>query len=193
MANINPARITEALEFAVNLHKDQLRKGSQVPYLAHLLSVTALVLEAGGDTDQTIAALLHDAVEDQGGLRTLNEIRSRFGDRVADIVEECSDSSTYPKPPWMDRKEAYLAHLPSSSTGARLVSLADKLHNSRSILLDLKTNGNAAFEKFKGGKDGTLWYYDSLVEIFQQTDSNFLVDELALIVEQIKKIIEEIG
>ena len=193
MAYIDTDRIIDALIFSINLHKNQLRKGSQIPYIAHLLGVTSLVMEAGGDTDQAIAALLHDAVEDQGGIKTLKEIQTKFGDRVARIVEECSDSFTYPKPPWRQRKEKYLKHLPSATADARLVSLADKLHNSRSILLDIKNNGLEIFDKFKGGKEGTLWYYKSLAEIFKQIESNCLVDEFVMVVEQIEQIINEDG
>jgi len=178
-------RFEEALVFATQLHARQIRKGSQTPYVAHLLGVTALVLENGGDEDTAIAALLHDAVEDQGGLKTLNEIRQRFGTRVADIVEACSDTFTFPKPPWRKRKQAYLDHLPDTTPEARLVSLADKLHNARSILRDLSQDGELVWNKFNGGKQGTLWYYHSLVEIFQQLDDNYLVSELTRVVSEI--------
>ena len=185
MASRLSARFEETLVFAAQLHSHQIRKGSQTPYIAHLLSVAALVIEAGADEDTAIAALLHDAVEDQGGLETLAEIRQRFGDRVAEIVDSCSDAYTIPKPPWRERKEAYLAHLPAATPEARLVSLADKLHNARSIYRDLRS-GEHIWEKFNGGKAGTLWYYRSLVDIFQQLDENFLVDELARVVDQIE-------
>jgi len=181
-------RFEEALIYATQLHTQQIRKGSQTPYIAHLLSVAGLVLEAGGDEDTTIAALLHDAVEDQGGLETLAEIRNRFGDRVAEVVDTCSDTYTIPKPAWQSRKEAYLNHLPKASLEARLVSLADKLHNARSILRDLYQDGDQVWEKFTGGKQGTLWYYRSLVEIFQNLDEGYLVDELARVVNKIEKI-----
>lgn len=181
-------RFEEALIYATQLHTQQIRKGSQTPYIAHLLSVAGLVLEAGGDEDTTIAALLHDAVEDQGGLETLAEIRNRFGDRVAEVVDTCSDTYTIPKPAWQSRKEAYLNHLPKASLEARLVSLADKLHNARSILRDLYQDGDQVWEKFTGGKQGTLWYYRSLVEIFQNLEEGYLVDELARVVNKIEKI-----
>lgn len=185
------SRFEEALVFATQLHADQLRKSSQTPYIAHLLNVTGCVLEAGGDEDTAIAALLHDAVEDQGGLETLEEIRSRFGDHVASIVDECSDAYTIPKPPWQTRKETYLAHLPESSPEAQLVSLADKLHNARSILRDLISGRENIWDKFNGGKDGTLWYYRSLVDIFQQTNRNFLVDEFIRVVNQIEYLADK--
>jgi GTP pyrophosphokinase len=188
MAKINSSRFIEAVTLAVQLHEDQLRKGSEIPYIAHLLAVTGLVLEAGGDSDQAIAALLHDAVEDQGGMEILLEIRHRFGDRVAAIVEGCSDSFIKPKPPWKERKEKYLDHLPTALPEIRLVSLADKLHNARSIQRDLKTYGVGVFDKFKGGKTGTLWYYDALVKIFEKTETNFMVTELTRVVQEIHNL-----
>lgn len=186
MASRLTAQFEEALVFAAHLHSNQTRKGSQTPYIAHLLSVAALVIESGGDEDTAIAALLHDAVEDQGGYETLAVIRQRFGEKVADIVASCSDAYTIPKPPWKERKIAYLAHLPEATSEARLVSLADKIHNARSILRDLQ-EGENIWEKFKGGKEGTLWYYRSLVDIFQQLDRGFLVDEFSRVVNQIEE------
>ncbi|MFH1634991.1 MAG: HD domain-containing protein [Chloroflexota bacterium] len=180
-------RFQEALVFATQLHARQLRKGSAVPYIAHLLSVTGLVLEAGGDEDEAIAALLHDAVEDQGGLDTLADIRCCFGDRVAAIVEGCSDAYTIPKPPWQQRKEKYIAHLREASPEVRRVSLADKLHNARSILRDLHKDCAATWDKFNGGKDGTLWYYRTLVQIFSEVENDFMVDELARVVAQMEE------
>lgn len=185
------SRLSEAFDYANNLHANQLRKGTTIPYIAHLLSVTALVLEAGGDEDQAIAALLHDAAEDQGGRGTLEEIENLFGVRVANIVEECSDTLTTPKPPWRKRKETYLKHLRETPSDARLVSLADKLHNARSILREVKNKGLSSFEKFNGKKPGTLWYYSELVAIFQESEENFLIDELTWVVNQIKFLAEE--
>jgi GTP pyrophosphokinase len=189
MASRLSARFEEALIFATQLHTHQTRKGSQTPYIAHLLGVTALVIESGGDEDTAIAALLHDAVEDQGGLDTLAEIRQRFGARVAEIVDSCSDAYTIPKPSWRERKEAYLNHLPEATPEARLVSLADKLHNARSILRDLR-QGENIWEKFNGGKEGTLWYYRSLVDEFNGLENNFLADELSRVVNQIEVLSE---
>lgn len=182
------ARFEDALCYAFNLHSAQKRKGTDVPYFSHLMSVAALVLEDGGDEDQAIAGLLHDAVEDQGGLETLAEIRRRYGERVAEIVLACSDTTTFPKPPWRKRKEDYLAHLPLASEDIRRVSLADKVHNARSILRDLLRDGDGVWERFKGGKEGTLWYYRSLVEIFQQTDFGPNVRELARLVHEMETI-----
>jgi (p)ppGpp synthase/HD superfamily hydrolase len=159
-------RYREALAYAFDLHRAQIRKGSGVPYVAHLLGVSSLALEHGADEDEAIAALLHDAVEDQGGLPTLAEIRRRFGDRVALIVAGCTDADTIPKPPWRERKERYLAHLLTAAPSVVLVSSCDKLYNARSIAADLRRFGPAVWDRFTGGKDGSLWYYRSLVAIF---------------------------
>ena len=137
-------RFDDALLLATRHHGTQVRKGTGVPYVSHLLAVTALVLEAGGDESEAIGALLHDAVEDGGGPEMLASIRAEFGDDVAAIVEENSDSDEQPKPPWRERKERYLAAIPSKSAPAVLVSIADKLHNARSILLDYRTVGELA-------------------------------------------------
>ncbi len=184
-------RFEDALRFAAHLHARQKRKGTSVPYVAHLLSVTSLVLENGGDEDQAIAALLHDAVEDQGGKPTLQEIRRRFGERVARIVDGCTDSYGYPKPPWRKRKEDYLTHLRQADAEVRLVSLADKLHNARSILRDLRQDGPQSLSRFNGGRSGTLWYYHSLVNIFQDLDDSPMVAELAVAVAEIDVVISQ--
>ncbi len=156
-------RFDEALIFAASLHRDQIRKGSNVPYISHLLTVAGVALEYGADEDEAIAALLHDAVEDQGGAETREEIRRRFGDRVVEIVDGCSDSDSIPKPPWKERKDAYIAHLATASPSVRLVSAADKLCNARAILKDYRLVGEALWERFKGGREGTLRYYRALV------------------------------
>jgi len=167
------SRFKEALIYATQLHAQQTRKRANTPYIAHLLSVAALVLESGGDEDEAIAALLHDAVEDQGGVKTLKEIQQRFGDKVADIVESCTDAYAFPKPPWRVRKEAYIAHIEAASPEARRVSLADKLHNARSILRDLRFDGEGTWEKFNGVKEGTLWYYRTLLPYFCANAAHF--------------------
>jgi (p)ppGpp synthase/HD superfamily hydrolase len=181
-------RYQEALQLAFQLHRDQFRKGSSTPYLAHLLSVSSLVLENGGDEDEAIAALLHDAVEDQGGYKTLELIKDTFGQKVADIVDGCTDAYTKPKPPWRERKETYLKKLPTANPSIQLVSLADKVHNARSILLDLKSGDNDVWEKFNGGKEGTLWYYRSLTEIFSKSNFPNLRNELHHIIKQIERL-----
>jgi GTP pyrophosphokinase len=159
-------RYAEALVYAHALHATQERKGSGVPYLAHLLGVSSLALEHGADEDEAIAALLHDAVEDQGGLTTLAEIERRFGERVAQIVLGCSDSTEEPKPPWRARKERYLAHLLTASPSILLVSGCDKLYNARAIVADHRRVGPAIWSRFRAGRDGTRWYYDELARVF---------------------------
>ena len=181
-------RFDDALIFTTKLHANQVRKGSGTPYIAHLLSVTALVLEAGGDEDLAIAALLHDAVEDQGGMITLSEIKKRYGLRVAEVVLSCSDSYTTPKPAWRKRKENYLSKLRESNPGSRLVSLADKVHNFRCLLRSLRKDNDMVWEKFNGGKEGTLWYYRSLVSVFDEFEDNYLMEELRRVVEEINLI-----
>jgi len=181
-------RFEEALGLACELHREQWRKGSGTPYVAHLLSVASLVLEHGGGEDEAIAGLLHDAVEDQGGKATLERIRGRFGDGVAEIVAACSDSDTVPKPPWKERKEQYLKHLVDATPRARLVSAADKLHNARSVLADYRVIGEELWERFQGGREGTLWYYRALVGAFRRSGGGPLVDELERVVTQIEEL-----
>ncbi|MDJ0973182.1 MAG: HD domain-containing protein [Planctomycetota bacterium] len=166
MPRLGP-RFQDALAFAAEVHAAQSRKGTPIPYVSHLLHVTGIVLEHGADEDVAIAALLHDAAEDQGGHEMLAEIEARFGSRVAGIVLECSDTLDDPKPPWRERKEHYLAHLESATEGACLVSGADKLHNARTIVDDLRREGTPAFAKFKGGHEGTLWYYAAVLEALE--------------------------
>lgn len=184
-------RFQEALIYAFQLHADQKRKQSEVPYIAHLLGVTSLVLEDGGDEEQAIAALLHDAVEDQGGFPTLEKIRSKFGNRVAEIVFALSDSTASPKPPWRERKESYLASLETADTGVIRVSLADKVYNARSILNDVRQEGDAAWRRFNGGKEGTLWYYRELIQEFKKHGDNLLLEELIRLVDEIELSADE--
>ncbi|TCJ41284.1 HD domain-containing protein [Parafrankia sp. BMG5.11] len=160
-------RFQQALVFAVELHRDQRRKGTEIPYVSHLLGVASIALEIGADEDQAIAALLHDAVEDQGGAKCLEEIRDRYGDRVADIVSDCTDADTDPKPPWRARKNAYIASLAHKHPDSLLVSLADKTHNARAILDDLVVHGPSLWDRFTGGREGSLWYYDELAKAFR--------------------------
>jgi GTP pyrophosphokinase len=178
MSTLLTDRFEDALTFAFRLHNEQRRKGSETPYIAHLMGVSSIVLENGGDEDQAIAALLHDAVEDQGGLETLDKIQELFGDRVARIVKACSDSFTKPKPEWQERKEKYLASIVEKPSKAVLVILSDKLHNSRAILNDYRELGDELWERFKGGRDGTIWYYRSIVEEFKKIDQSPLFGEL---------------
>lgn len=178
----------QALSYAFQLHRRQSRKGSRTPYFAHLMAVAALVLEDGGDEDQAIAALLHDAPEDQGGLVILDEIRVRFGERVAAIVDGCTDTYESPKPPWRQRKEQYLQHLHTTSPEVLRVSLADKLHNARATLADLKRLGPPVWSRFNGGMAGTLWYYQALVKVFQQRITSPMVTDLHNVVAELEKL-----
>ena len=181
-------RFHKALVFAARKHARQTRKKTAVPYFAHLMSVAALVLEAGGDEDLAIAALLHDVVEDCGGKPMLKEVRHRFGRRVAHIVDGCTDSNTYPKPPWRQRKIEYLKHLRTADADIRLVSAADKLHNVREILKDYRSLGEPLWERFKGKRDGTLWYYRALIKEFRRRKTNHLVSELARVIADLEKL-----
>jgi (p)ppGpp synthase/HD superfamily hydrolase len=185
-------KFDEALAWAHQLHRQQVRKGSGVPYVCHLLGVSALVIEHGGTEEQAIAALLHDAGEDQGGEPTVREIGRRFGPGVEEIVRACSDALVEdgPKPPWRERKEAYLAHLKDAPEAAILVSLADKVNNSRSLVTDLREQGPAVFDKFKGGHDGTLWYYRRLVEELAARTSGPLYDDLVALVNEMHRLAE---
>ncbi len=176
------------MTFAVELHDGQPRKGTSIPYISHLLGVASLVLDNGADEDEAIAALLHDAIEDQGGSETREEIRRRFGDRVVEIVDGCSDTDSTPKPPWLERKKAYLTHLPNASASVLLVSAADKLHNARAILTDYRELGESLWERFNGGREGTLWYYRSVVTAFREAAAAplRLVEELDQVVSEIE-------
>jgi (p)ppGpp synthase/HD superfamily hydrolase len=177
-----------AFDFAFEKHAGQTRKASSVPYIAHLMGVAALVLEFGGDEDMAIAALLHDVVEDCGGAPMLKEVGRRFGSRVAKIVEGCTDSDTYPKPPWLERKEAYIRHLKTADAETRLVSAADKLHNVRAIVADYREVGELVWERFSGGREGTLWYYRALLQEFLRHKPNRLIRELELTVSELESL-----
>jgi len=150
--------------------------------------VTSIVIEYGGDEEMAIAALLHDAVEDQGGLPRLREIRKKFGKRVAHIVDGCTDSYTVPKPPWHERKLAYIERVAGESGDIRLVSAADKLSNARETLHELRVHGDSVFEKFEGKKEGTLWYYRALVEVFRKAGTGPLIDELDRVVTELETL-----
>ncbi|RKQ90875.1 HD domain-containing protein [Solirubrobacter pauli] len=171
------ARFDRAVRLARELHAAQQRKGTQIPYLAHLLGVASLVLEDGGSEDEAIAGLLHDAVEDQGGARTLREIEQLFGREVAHIVAACSDTDVVPKPPWRERKEAYIAHLATAHPSVLRVSLADKLHNARAIQYDLQS-GADVWRRFNAGRDEVLWYYGALADAFLQRGAGPMAVEL---------------
>jgi (p)ppGpp synthase/HD superfamily hydrolase len=181
-------RFADALVLAHQLHADQTRKGTTIPYIGHLLAVASIVIEHDGSEDEVIAALLHDAVEDQGGATIREEIRQRFGENVATIVDGLSDTDQVPKPPWRKRKEDYIAHLKDASPSVLLVSLADKIHNADSILRDLRNEGDSVWSRFTGGKDGSLWYYRSLVEAFRARGQfASLVNELDRVVTELER------
>ena len=187
-------RFDEALAFARERHSDQYRKSTEVPYLAHLMSTAALVLEAGGDEDQATAALLHDSLEDWKYTKvTYQELVDRFGERVASIVRDCSDSEGgegVKKEAWRPRKEKYLARLQHHSPDSVLVSNADKLHNARAILTDYRTVGKELWERFTAGRDDQLWYYRSLADIYSHLESP-LAAELERVVTQLEELVLE--
>ncbi len=161
---VTSGRLDAAFALARELHGGQVRKGTAIPYVSHLMAVASLVLEAGGDEDLAIAALLHDAVEDQGGPATAARIREQFGDRVHDVVQGCTDTNVVPKPPWRARKEAYVAHARVAPADVKVVSTADKLHNERSILADHARVGDAVWSRFSAKRAEIAWYYASLVD-----------------------------
>jgi (p)ppGpp synthase/HD superfamily hydrolase len=180
-------RLQQAFRYAAAKHDGQTRKKSAVPYLSHLMAVASLVLEAGGDEDMAMAALLHDVVEDCGGMPRLREIRKRFGPRVAKIVEGCTDSFGEPKPEWVERKKDYLREVKHADAETRLVSAADKLHNVRTNLADYRQHGEAIWTRFNGKKEGTLWYYRALSDEYQRRNRNRITHELAIAVEELER------
>ncbi len=184
-----------ALDYAARLHALQRRKASDVPYVAHLLAVAALVLEHGGTQAEAIAALLHDAVEDQGGPPVLDEIERRFGPEVARVVAACTDTDQTPKPPWRARKEAHIAHIAAAEASVRLVIAADKLHNARAILGDFREHGDAVWSRFSGGREGTLWYYQAMTAALAVAgpEHGALVAELRRAVEQLQVAVDVQG
>ncbi len=176
-------RLNSALALAADLHRDQCRKGTDIPYLGHLLIVAGTVIDHGGDEDTAIAALLHDAVEDQGGTPTLRLIAERYGDRVASIVSEVTETAVQPKPPWKERKLAYLDHVSRMSREALLIASADKLHNARATLADFRRNPDTVWARFNGDADSQRWFYGAFLETARAhfaapTD---LLDELAFV------------
>lgn len=185
------AKFHEALTYSAEKHQTQTRKGGETPYVGHLLSVAGLVIEAGGTEEQAIAALLHDAAEDQGGTQTLHEIRERFGADVERIVAECSDTFESPKPPWRERKTSYIEHLNDASSDTILVSLADKVDNARAILRDFRQIGPELWERFSVKDPGDhLWYYRSLLDVYQRKSDSWLVDELRRTLDHLEEFLK---
>jgi (p)ppGpp synthase/HD superfamily hydrolase len=187
-------RFGVALRFANELHAPQTRKSTTIPYISHLMGVASLVLEHGGSADEAIAALLHDSVEDQaedypGGATALRAyIHDAFGPVVLEIINGCTDADSQPKPPWRERKERYVAHLATASSSIRLVSCADKLHNARAILSDLRSIGGDVFARFTAGREGTLWYYRQLADTFTALGPSLLAAELDRTVREIEAL-----
>src|ERR1700704_2082115 len=180
-------RLQRAFRYAAEKHAGQTRKQTAVPYLSHLMAVASLVLEAGGDEDIAIAALLHDVVEDCGGMPRLREIRKQFGPRVAKIVEGCTDAFIEAKPEWMERKKNYLREVKHADAETRLVSAADKLHNVRTILADYRRDGESVWKRFSGKREGTLWYYRALSDEYQRRNPNRITPELEIAVGELER------
>ncbi len=187
---LGPA-FTDALTYASHLHAAHTRKGGQIPYIGHLLSVTSLVIEAGGTETQVIAALLHDAAEDQGGQPRIEEIERKFGPAVARIVAACSDTFAVPKPQWCERKKRYLAHLEEADPEVLLVSLADKVDNARAILRDFRTHGDSIWVRFNNtNPDDQIWYYRSLADVFQRRCPGALAAEFGRVLDELTSLME---
>jgi (p)ppGpp synthase/HD superfamily hydrolase len=182
-------RLQRAFRYAAEKHSGQTRKQTAVPYLSHLMAVASLVLEAGGDEDLAIAALLHDVVEDCGGMPRLREIRKQFGSRVAKIVEGCTDSFGEPKAEWVKRKKDYLREVKHADAETRLVSASDKLHNVRTILADYRKDGEAIWARFSGKKEGTLWYYRALSDEYRRRNPNRITRELGIAVAELERAV----
>ena len=178
-------RFADAVRYASALHRDQARKQTRIPYLSHLLAAASLVLEQGGDEDEAIAALLHDALEDQWERTSEEQIRDRFGDKVARIVVACSDSTGGRKQDWKPRKRAHLDHLATQTPEVLRVSIADKLHNARSIVADLRVAGDVIWDRFTAGPQQQAWYYTALADIFRQHLESPLVTEFQVVVAEL--------
>ena len=188
---INKIKYKKALDYTYNLHLKHDRKGeAKIPYFSHLSSVSNYVIENGGSTDEAIGALLHDAVEDQGGVKTLKVIRTKFGSKVATIVKECSDSVVEPKPPWSERKKKYISDIKKKTQSSMFVSLCDKLHNGTCIIDDHKRVGKKLWKRFTASPKDIAWYYESLYKEFNRhlKGHKVLKDNYSLVVKEIKKI-----
>ncbi|MEO1428355.1 MAG: HD domain-containing protein [Cyanobacteria bacterium J06633_8] len=178
-------KFEQALIYATQLHANQTRKVDKIPYISHLMSVSALILEAGGSEDEAIAGLLHDAIEDQGGKATREQIRDKFGEQIVEIIDGCTESDITPKPPWKERKIQYIENIRNGSDSVKLVSLADKLHNARSLLIGYRNKGDKLWDYFSGSKEDKLWFYRELLVIYQQSYDNFMTVELERILREL--------
>ena len=199
---LDPTRLTArfdvALSYAAQAHAGHCRKGTTIPYISHPLAVAALVMESGGDEDEIIAALLHDTAEDAGGEGRLADIRVRFGERVADIVDGCSDAygqagSGVEKPDWLPRKRKHLKHLEQATRSVLLVSAADKLHNARAVLGDYRTVGEQLWSRFNGGREGTLWYYRKVTNLLIERFHSPLTEDVKRTVEELEALVRRGG
>ena len=180
-------KLDRAFGYAHEVHDGQFKKGTSVPYLGHLMGVSSIVLGDGGSEDEAVAALLHDAAEDHGGRARLDDIRSRFGDNVARIVEDCTDSWDTPKPSWLARKQAYIQRARMLPSPSLRVSIADKVHNTYGLLRDLRNIGEKVWERYDVSADDVLAYYESLVRAYREAGGGRLVDELERIVRGIQR------
>ena len=190
---MNKIKYKKALDFAYKIHFDQNRKKTKIPYFTHLVSVSNHVIEDGGTTDEAIGGLLHDAVEDQGGLKTLKKIRKLFGNNVAKIVNECSDSIVVPKPPWLARKKKYISDIKKKGQSSMFVSLCDKLHNGTCIVNDHKRVGKKIWKRFTASPKQVAWYYESLCKEFSKhlKGHKVLKDNYLMVVKDIKKVVSK--
>jgi GTP pyrophosphokinase len=184
-------RIRSAIDLSVELHAGQSRRGSGAPYVFHPFAVAGLVADAGGSEDQIVAALLHDVVEDAGGPPVRAEVARRFGEPVARLIDAASDTDVTPKPPWRQRKEAFIARLTGEGPDVRLVVAADKLHNVRSLARDVRVHGPAVWSRFRGGRDGSLWYYGAVAAALSEGWSHPLLDELSRAVVELRSVATE--
>ena len=188
---MNKIKYKKALDFAYKIHFDQNRKKTKIPYFTHLVSVSNHVIEDGGTTDEAIGGLLHDAVEDQGGLKTLIKIRKLFGNNVAKIVAECSDTVVVPKPPWLVRKKKYISDIKKKGQSSMFVSLCDKLHNGTCIVNDYKREGKKVWTRFKNASPKQVaWYYEGLYKEFSKhlKGHKVLKGNYLTVVKEIKKV-----
>ena len=187
--------LDRAYLYAAEAHRHDTRKGSGVPYLSHLLGVASLVLEHGGDEEQAAAALLHDVVEDHGGVARLDDVRREFGEGVAAIVADCSDSlvdttAGEEKEAWRPRKESYLAHLATVPTRSLLVTAADKLHNARSLVIDHRAVGPALWSRFNApDPESQLWYHRRVADVIAERLGGPLADELVRTVGELERLV----
>lgn len=183
------SKFEKVLQYAARIHAKQMRKSTEIPYVSHLLGVASIALEYGANEDEAIGALLHDAGEDAGGQKRIDDIAKRFGKKAAAIVQGCTDTVEIPKPDWLTRKKKYIAHISKASKSVCLVSACDKLHNAGSILRDYQVIGEKLWSRFTAGKKGTLWYYRELVIAFRKAKTHKpLIDELDRVVSQIEKL-----